>query len=94
MAQNITLTGGVSNTPEGSIQEQTPSKYESENIRIFFDTVTDDSLNFQSQITDNYVENIYKLTLCLNRLRPNWQATNRDNTTLLFCHVFLRRGIN
>lgn len=57
MAQNTTLTGGVSNAPEGSIQEQTPSKYESENIRIFFDTVTDDTLNFQSQITDNYVEN-------------------------------------
>lgn len=40
---------------QGNIQEQNP--YLSNKIRLFFDTVTDDTVSFQSQITDNYVEN-------------------------------------
>lgn len=45
------------NTPTGSIEEQEKDPLLSNYIRLFFDTVTDDSVNFQSQITDNYVEN-------------------------------------
>lgn len=43
-------------TLKGSIAVQdTSDKFQL--IRYFFDTVTDDTLNFQSQITDNWVEN-------------------------------------
>ena len=51
------LTGGVSNAPEGSIESQNVNIYDSDNFKVYFDTVTDDTLSLQSQITDNYVEN-------------------------------------
>lgn len=53
------LQGNITNDPQGSMEEQDALKnrYTSDNIKLFFDTVTDDSVSFQSQITDNYVEN-------------------------------------
>lgn len=52
-----TITKQTSVTvPQGAITvEEESNKYQL--IRFFFDTVTDDTVNFQSQITDNWVEN-------------------------------------
>lgn len=55
MVQEVTKQSNIS-TPQGALTiEETSNKFQL--IRFFFDTVTDDTINFQSQITDNWVEN-------------------------------------
>lgn len=55
LTNEITKQTSVS-VPQGAITiEEESNKYQL--IRFFFDTVTDDTVNFQSQITDNWVEN-------------------------------------
>lgn len=81
---------------QGSIQEENP--YLTDKIRLFFNTVTNDSVGFQSQITDNYVENntaiqdhiaISPITvtlhgLCGEKVYTLQEALNTDSNALAY----------